>query len=679
MTTRFVTLSQILWLLFALFSLPAWSASPQDTAALFTAADQGDMHRLKQELGKGLDVNAADGDGWTALMFAASSGRVDAAKFLIQKGANINARSGKGETPLMAAALAGSEELVKLLLAKGAERNTTTALGLTAAEIARRAGHGELASLLQPAGAVGTTTAAKPPTKQIEAKTNAAAAAFQAGDYNRAASLFRDVVGADPKNALAWHFLGQSLAKTGDLMGARKAYQQALEAAPAGSEVASRTEAMLANLPLPDPATISLPSGLTLYDEMNGLDRRMEQEGKPTLFEDVSRMIAEYGPYTKLTQVQHKLLHGLLPELKVGTTEEARNALPNIQRLRAVDKDNLDLLKQEALALHQLGRYAEAKAGYAEWLRRAGAKTSGRQVVVDNLELANQAEMPKAMDNVGGGRDCPDCPEMVDIPGGRFLMGSPLEEAGHQDDESPQHQVTVAGFSLSKTEITRGQFTAFVNESGYDAGDQCWTFEGGQFEKRSGRNWRNPGFHQDDSHPVACVNWQDAQAYTQWLSKKSGRNYRLPTEAEWEYAARAGTATANYWGDNPSQACNYANVRDRTGKTQEPNPIMGKGFDCTDGYAYTAPVASFEPNTFGLYDMSGNITEWVEDCYHDNYTGAPRDGNAWSTVDCKFRGVRGGSFVNSPEGPGVRIARRGYAGPKEARNFGFGFRLARTN
>jgi formylglycine-generating enzyme required for sulfatase activity len=224
-------------------------------------------------------------------------------------------------------------------------------------------------------------------------------------------------------------------------------------------------------------------------------------------------------------------------------------------------------------------------------------------------------------------------------------MGSPSDEAGRGSDEGPQHRVSVAAFSLAKTEITRGQFAAFVNDSGHDAGDQCWTFEGGKYEERSGRNWRNPGYSQRDDHPVVCVNWQDAQAYTQWLSRKTGQNYRLPTEAEWEYAARAGNNTARPWGDSASQACGYANIMDSTGKAQVPG-VTWEVHNCTDGHAYTAPTSSFTANAFGLHDMIGNVWEWTEDCYHDNYSGAPSDGSAWSGGSCEKRVLRGGSWDN---------------------------------
>jgi len=262
---------------------------------------------------------------------------------------------------------------------------------------------------------------------------------------------------------------------------------------------------------------------------------------------------------------------------------------------------------------------------------------------------------------------------MVQIPAGSFTMGSPSGEAGRDGDEGPQRRVSVAAFSLAKTEITRGQFAAFVNDTGYNAGNACRTFEGGKWTENSGLNWRNPGYSQRDDHPVACVNWQDAQAYAQWLSRKTGQNYRLPSEAEWEYAARAGSSAARYWGDSASQACGYANVMDSTGKAQV-SGVTWEVHNCTDGHAYTAPVASFTANTFGLHDMIGNVWEWVEDCYQDSYTGAPTDGSARTSGSCERRVLRGGSWYSDPGN--ARSAERLWNTPA-VRQGSFGFRLAR--
>ena len=194
-------------------------------------------------------------------------------------------------------------------------------------------------------------------------------------------------------------------------------------------------------------------------------------------------------------------------------------------------------------------------------------------------------------------RDCALCPEMIVLPAGEFTMGSPEEEKGRYDDEGPQRQVTIPNsFAVGKYEVTVGQYAEFARETKYKTAN-CYYPED--------QSWDNPGFDQTDNHPVVCVSWDDASAYTNWLSVKTGHQYRLLTEAEWEYAARAGTTTAYHFG--------------RT-------ILADMAQYDSDG---TATVGSFRANAFGLYDMHGNVWEWVEDCWHDDYTGAPTNGSAW--------------------------------------------------
>ena len=160
-------------------------------------------------------------------------------------------------------------------------------------------------------------------------------------------------------------------------------------------------------------------------------------------------------------------------------------------------------------------------------------------------------------------RDCPGCPEMVVVPSGRFQMGSPSSDKGRLDDEGPVHEVTIARpFAVGVNEVTRGEFARFAEATGRSTGNNCWSYESGEWKARSGRHWRDPGFSQTDEHPVVCVRWNDAQAYVRWLSGETGEAYRLPSEAEWEYVARAGTRTAWYWGESESGQCRYANGAD---------------------------------------------------------------------------------------------------------------------
>ena len=277
-------------------------------------------------------------------------------------------------------------------------------------------------------------------------------------------------------------------------------------------------------------------------------------------------------------------------------------------------------------------------------------------------------------------KECDGCPEMVVLPAGAFTMGSPESEHGRFSDESPQHVVTFTRpFAVGKFEITVDQFAAFVKETAYDAGSKCLTLEEGKSAVRDGRSWRNPGYPQTGSHPAACVNWNDAKAYIDWLTKKIGKQYRLLTESEWEYAARAtttpGSASRYTFGDDDGAICKYGNVADKTARQTIPGADTWTIFPCSDGYAYAAPVGSFAGNAFGLYDVHGNVWQWTEDCYNISYNGAPTDGSPWIAGDCDHRVVRGGMWGSSPAN--VRLARR-FKDPNDMRSQGTGFRVART-
>ena len=242
-------------------------------------------------------------------------------------------------------------------------------------------------------------------------------------------------------------------------------------------------------------------------------------------------------------------------------------------------------------------------------------------------------------------RDCPTCPEMMRIPSGRFMMGSNEGD----ERERPVHPVTVGSFAIGRHEVTRVEFAAFLEATGHrmysrnSVSTQCHSFisfPSRRFEQvnppyNDGRSWGNPGFAQNDAHPVVCVSWADAQRYVRWLRELTGMTYRLPSEAEWEYAARAGTTTERYWGDDSDDQCTYGNGADRTlMETRR----MGHGMvisdrqsdhaACLDRAAATKVVGWYVPNRFKLHDMLGNVSEWVQDGVSGSYRGAPRDGTA---------------------------------------------------
>ena len=191
--------------------------------------------------------------------------------------------------------------------------------------------------------------------------------------------------------------------------------------------------------------------------------------------------------------------------------------------------------------------------------------------------------------------------------------------------------------------------------------------EGLDWKKLDGINWRNVAFPQTVRHPAVCISWNDAIAYVEWLSRHAGERYRLPSAAEWEYAARGGTNTPWYWGSSTEPQCRNANGADRS--TDFPWRI-----DCSDGYAKTSLVGSFQPNAFGLHDMLGNAWEWVQDCYTLSYVGAPSDGSAWEEDDCAGRVLRGASWASTPKY--LRAAHRGGEWPSFRSDY-TGFRVAR--
>ena len=276
-------------------------------------------------------------------------------------------------------------------------------------------------------------------------------------------------------------------------------------------------------------------------------------------------------------------------------------------------------------------------------------------------------------------KDCADCPEMVVIPAGSFTMGSSAAEqalansagleANITSRENPQHRVNIRSLAAGRYAISKGEFAAFVRAKGYqteaERGDGCETWSGKEWKKDAAYNWRNVGFAQADNHPVVCVSWNDAQAYIAWLNQTSGQTYRLLSEAEREYAARGGSQSAFWWGDsiNTAQA-NYSGA----GTSYNGSP---KG----EWRKATVPVNSFSPNPFGLYNVHGNVREWTQDCWSDNYTGAPTDGSAWTTGDCRYRVLRGGSWGNFPAN--LRSASRSGDAPGSRLSL-IGLRLART-
>jgi len=247
-----------------------------------------------------------------------------------------------------------------------------------------------------------------------------------------------------------------------------------------------------------------------------------------------------------------------------------------------------------------------------------------------NATLGAPAQIPEPGEIF---RDCPDCSEMVVVPAGEFKMGS-----GETVYEKPEHRVVIANpFAIGRREITFEEWDLCVASGGckYRPDDHGW-----------GRG----------SRPVTDVSWDDAKAFVNWLSQRTQKGYRLPSEAEWEYAARAGTNSQFWWGRAPVNG--NANCEDCTSTPPR----------------RTLPTGSFRPNGFGLFDVAGNVAEWVEDCWNDSYRGAPTDGSAWTTGQCRQRGLRGGSFASKANV--IRSAAR-FRYDQDVRYYANGFRVAR--
>jgi formylglycine-generating enzyme required for sulfatase activity len=386
---------------------------------------------------------------------------------------------------------------------------------------------------------------------------------------------------------------------------------------------------------------------------------------------NLKRLSAAMTPVADLTPISRLVK---LEALDVSFTGvRALSPLASLEKLQQLDLSNtgvddvVPLGRLTALRELNLSRTRLTKDGLAPLRALTGLRTlaldgtgirdfntDGRVAGLRVLQDAAPRKPSAAYQAGDFFRECSGCPEMVVVPTGSFLMGSPAREAGRFDDEGPQRTVTIARpFAVAKFEVRFDEWMQCVlDEECRMVTDESW-----------GRGPR----------PVVNVSWNDAKRYVDWLAKKTGKPYRLLTEAEWEYAARANTETPYYWDKQSDNPCLYANVLNPSVKKKY--KFDWESFSCEDGYAETAPVGAFRPNAFGLYDMLGNAWEWVEDCWHDSYKDAPIDGSAWVTKACDSRVVRGGGWFSGPQF--VRSAIRYRFAPSDLFDY-LGFRVART-
>lgn len=298
--------------------------------------------------------------------------------------------------------------------------------------------------------------------------------------------------------------------------------------------------------------------------------------------------------------------------------------------------------------------------------------------------LAGLAVFTQAEDRFDAFKDCDTCPSMVAVPSGEFQFGldwyAPMR-SGKGRYMGPSRTVRIGkDFALGQTEVTNAQFAAFVSENPRTDASSCFAW-GGE-NKTGGWSWKNPGLDKQllDDEPVVCVSWRDAKAYTEWLSQKTGKKYRLPTEVEWEYAAQGGTGSDQPWGNQAEELCSHGNVLDQSA-VRNTKLIAGSGTrpdmaaPCDDGFPLVAPVAQFEANAFRLFDMVGNVWEWVEDCSVIPYPASVVSGQPIQVDgECEFRSIRGASWRTRASRQSVAWRGRD---PEPTSYHLFGFRVAR--
>ena len=241
--------------------------------------------------------------------------------------------------------------------------------------------------------------------------------------------------------------------------------------------------------------------------------------------------------------------------------------------------------------------------------------------------------------------ECKECPQMIVVPAGQFRMGSPDAEAGHDRAEGPVQTVTIErSFAVSVAEVTVDQYAAYVSATGREPEDGCMQRGPDGIVPRPG-TFRDPGYEVSGLHPVACVSWYDAKAYVEWLAQKTGKPYRLMSEAEWEYAARAHSTMPYWFGDDKNHLCAHGNVADLALGDYLPGWEIAP---CNDKHKFASEVRQFARNAFGLYDVMGNLWEWTADCWRGNLEGTSPVGVAFETDNCSQRALRGGSWASDP-------------------------------
>jgi formylglycine-generating enzyme required for sulfatase activity len=347
-------------------------------------------------------------------------------------------------------------------------------------------------------------------------------------------------------------------------------------------------------------------------------------------------------------------------------------------------QNQLEEMDRNAVAAIDEGRFDDAE----EWLNQLIAMGYDRARVEQLRASLTDAVVYGSFEPGGTFTDTlerleREGPTMVVIPAGSFMMGSPDNEEDRFSNEGPLHRVTIdRGFALSRTEITVGEFALFVDDTGYrtdaeiNGNSRVYDPESGRMDNENRITWRDDfvGEEADADLPVVHVSWNDARAYADWLSEQTGRSYRLPSEAEFEYALRAGTQTPYWWGEGSPEVDDVENLTGE-GDQSRTNARWTVAFRrYSDGFWGPAPTGRLAANPFGLHDMGGNVMEWTQDCWHDSFVRAPADGSAWVNPGCARRVIKGGSWTSTPV-----MARSAFrlSSTQDSTDMRVGFRVAR--
>ena len=586
-------------------SKPAADAPSQPVStrnALHQIVQAGDIAGLNAALKAGADVNTRDKSGWSPLMHAASRGYTLMVPPLLDAQADVNSRAADGATALFMAVLQGHEEIATMLVRAGADISIRGPRGRTPLEIAQLQNLDRIVTFL----------------KRADADRAAYSATVKANTAERYVRYIRTY-----PNGL---FI-QEAKQRRDVARDSEAFQRAQAANTAQShrrymkdyptgQYRDKAERLIIELDTREyNRAVNLDSAAAYQNYIASNPRGLFVEGaeeKRKKSRDREMFVQAKSRNTIKTIRDYLAAH---PEGAYRV--QAQSMLKQLRNPIVFSK------AQEAHTIEAYTKYLEA---YPDGEHAAQAREEIAKLKVIGKEF----------------RDCEGCPTMVVVPPGSFMMGSDKDKAR----ERPRHRVTISQpFAVGKFEVSFAEFKAFVRDTEHDMGEKESFFElsssdpctsrsiSGIFKKIS---WRDPGFDQQERSPAVCINWNDTVAYTKWLSTKTNKPYRLLSESEWEYVTKATSSTNFSFGNlASSEHANYDGSHSDYLSTDE----------ITRGE--TLRVGSFQPNEFGLYDLHGNVFEWVEDCWHENYERAPKNGQAWTTGgDCSLRVIRGGSWFS---------------------------------